>query len=107
MSQQELVDAVAESTQEIWKLLEISYDQFVRTTDPGHEKLVRELLSQVHAKGDIYFARYSGLYCTGCERFLTEKELVDGKCPDHQRPPTLIEEENYFFRMTKYFDRLR
>ncbi|MCX8071315.1 MAG: methionine--tRNA ligase [Candidatus Binatia bacterium] len=77
-------------------------DQFVRTTDPRHEALVQEFLQRLYDKGDIYFSRYAGLYCTGCERFLTEKELVDGKCPDHQRPPERIEEENYFFRMTRY-----
>ena len=65
-------------------------------------RTVQEILAAVHATGDIYFSRYGGLYCTGCERFYTEKELVDGKCPDHLTPPTFIEEENYFFRMSKY-----
>jgi methionyl-tRNA synthetase len=89
-----------------WDACGLHYDQFVRTTDDYHEHTVQEFLSRVHAGGDIYFSRYGGLYCTGCERFLTEKELVNGKCPDHLTVPTSIEEENYFFRMTKYLDRL-
>src|SRR5262249_44331716 len=81
-------------------------DHFIRTTDVEHTRFVQECLARVHANGDIYFDRYGGLYCTGCERFLTEKELVDGRCPDHRTVPTLIEEDNYFFRMTKYLDRV-
>ncbi len=100
-------DRISPLFRSAWDACGFRYDEFVRTSDPAHEALVRDFCAQVHAKGDIYFARYSGLYCTGCERFLTDKELVDGNCPDHQRPPTLIEEENYFFRMTKYFDRLQ
>ncbi|HVM97739.1 MAG TPA: methionine--tRNA ligase [Candidatus Acidoferrales bacterium] len=100
-------DRVSPLFRQAWDACGFHYDQFVRTTDPKHEAIVQEFLSHVHANDDIYFSRYGGLYCTGCERFLTEKELVDGKCPDHQRAPTLIEEENYFFRMTKYLDRLR
>lgn len=99
-------DQISPVFRETWDACGFQYDQFIRTTDPEHERFVQELLSRVHANGDIYFSRYGGLYCTGCERFLTEKELVDGKCPDHLTAPTLIEEENYFFRMTKYFDRL-
>src|SRR5262249_21371408 len=89
-----------------WDACGFRYDHFLRTTDAQHIAVVQEFLTRVHANGDIYFSRYSGLYCTGCERFLTEKELVDGKCVDHQRAPSLIEEENYFFRMSRYFDRL-
>ncbi|MCK6556004.1 methionine--tRNA ligase [Candidatus Binatia bacterium] len=89
-----------------WDACGFEYDQFVRTTDPQHAVVVQDFLSRVHARGDIYFSRYGGLYCTGCERFLTEKELVDGKCPDHLTLPTSVEEENYFFRMSAYADRL-
>lgn len=100
-------DRISPLFQDAWQQCGFQVDRFVRTTEPGHEAIVREFLSRVHANGDIYFSRYGGLYCTGCERFLTEKELVDGNCPDHQRPPTLIEEENYFFRMTRYLEPLR
>jgi methionyl-tRNA synthetase len=99
-------DRIGPIFRETWRACGFHYDQFVRTTDDYHERIVQEFLSRVHANGDIYFSRYGGLYCTGCERFLTEKELVDGKCPDHLTVPTPIEEENYFFRMSKYFDRL-
>jgi methionyl-tRNA synthetase len=99
-------DRVSPLFRATWDACGFRYDQFVRTTDAYHERLVQEFLSRVHANGDIYFSRYGGLYCTGCERFLTEKELVDGKCPDHLIAPTLIEEENYFFRMTRYLDRV-
>jgi len=99
-------DRISPIFRDTWDACGFQYDQFIRTTDPEHTRMVQELLSRVHANGDIYFSRYGGLYCTGCERFLTEKELVDGKCADHRTVPTLIEEENYFFRMTKYFDRL-
>jgi methionyl-tRNA synthetase len=88
-----------------WDECGFRYDHFVRTTDEYHVRTVQEFLSRIHAQGDIYFSRYGGLYCTGCERFYTAKELVDGNCPDHLTPPTFIEEENYFFRMTKYQDR--
>jgi methionyl-tRNA synthetase len=89
-----------------WDECGFLYDHFIRTTDEAHVRTVQELISRVHARGDIYFSRYGGLYCTGCERFYTEKELQDGKCPDHQTKPDFIEEENYFFRMTKYQGRL-
>jgi methionyl-tRNA synthetase len=99
-------DRVSQTWRDTWDACGFRYDHFLRTTDPAHEQLVQDVLMRVHANDDIYFSRYGGLYCTGCERFLTEKELVDGKCPDHQTAPTLIEEENYFFRMSKYFDRV-
>lgn len=98
-------DRVSRLFRDTWDACGFHYDHFVRTTDDYHVRTVREFLSRVHAQGDIYFSRYGGLYCTGCERFYTEKELVDGKCPDHLTPPTFIEEENYFFRMTKYQER--
>ncbi len=99
-------DRISPIFRQTWDACGFQYDHFIRTTDHYHTRLVQESLCRVHANGDIYFSRYGGLYCTGCERFLTEKELVGGKCPDHQTPPTLIEEENYFFRMSKYLDRV-
>jgi methionyl-tRNA synthetase len=99
-------DRVSGIFRSTWDECGFLYDHFIRTTDEAHVRTVQELISRVHARGDIYFSRYGGLYCTGCERFYTEKELQDGKCPDHQTKPDFIEEENYFFRMTKYQDRL-
>ena len=95
-------DRISRIFRDTWDACGFQYDHFIRTTDDYHVRTVQECLSRVYANGDIYFSRYGGLYCTGCERFYTEKELVDGKCPDHLTPPTFIEEENYFFRMTKY-----
>src|SRR4051812_13145929 len=98
------VDRVSALFRSTWDACGISYDRFIRTTDPDHVRTVREILQQIFDAGDIYFGSYGGLYCTGCERFLTDKELVDGKCPDHRTVPELIQEENYFFRMSKYQD---
>ncbi len=81
-----------------------TYDRFIRTTDADHEKVVTDILQRVYDKGDIYFGEYGGYYCTGCERFYTEKEMVDGKCPDHQTELKYISEKNYFFKMSKYQD---
>ncbi|MET0151513.1 MAG: class I tRNA ligase family protein, partial [Candidatus Binatia bacterium] len=89
-----------------WDACGIGYDHFIRTTDAHHQRFVREVLARIHASGDIYFGEYAGLYCTGCERFYTEKELVDGKCPDHKIEPRFMKEENYFFRMSRYQQRL-
>jgi methionyl-tRNA synthetase len=102
----EHVDRVSALFRDTWDQCGISYDHFIRTTDPYHIATVQELLRKMHAAGDVYFSSYGGLYCYGCERFYTEKELVDGKCPDHQVAPTYIEEENYFFRMSQYQQRL-
>jgi methionyl-tRNA synthetase len=99
-------DRVSASFREIWNECHISYDYFIRTTDQYHVRYVQDLLQRVFDRGDIYFGRYGGLYCYGCERFYTEKEFRDGKCPDHLTVPQLIEEENYFFRMGKYQDAL-
>jgi methionyl-tRNA synthetase len=96
------VDRIAATFRSTWDQCGISYDHFVRTTDAEHVRVVRDVLARVHAKGDIYFDNYGGLYCTGCERFYTEKELVNGVCPEHLRPPERIEEQNYFFRMSRY-----
>jgi methionyl-tRNA synthetase len=95
-------DRLSRIFRETWKECGFSLDAFIRTTDPGHVRIVQEFLSRLHTKGDIYFGSYSGLYCTECERLYTEKELVDGKCPDHLISPTRISEDNYFFRMSKY-----
>jgi methionyl-tRNA synthetase len=103
----EFTDRVSAAFRSIWDDCGITYDYFIRTTDADHVHFVQEILSRVNESGDIYFGKYGGLYCFGCERFYTEKELRDGKCPDHLVKPTLIEEENYFFRMGKYQDRLR
>jgi methionyl-tRNA synthetase len=101
-SPQEYVDRISRMFREAWPVLNIEPDNFIRTTDPAHIKTVQAILQKVHDQGDIYFSEYSGLYCKGCERFLTEKELVDGKCPDHLTPPAAITEQNYFFRMSRY-----
>ncbi len=99
---QEYADRVSGLFRGLWPRLNIANDHFIRTTDPEHIATVRLILQKVHDAGDIYLGQYGGHYCVGCERFLTEKELVDGKCPDHQTPPVWIEEENYFFRMGSY-----
>jgi methionyl-tRNA synthetase len=98
----EHADRVSTIFRDTWDACGISYDLFIRTTDAYHVQTVQEILRRLEAAGDIYFGDYGGLYCYGCERFYTEKELVDGKCPDHQVAPTYIAEENYFFRMSRY-----
>jgi methionyl-tRNA synthetase len=100
----EYADRISTMFREAWPSLAIKPDTFIRTTDENHVRTVQEILQKVHDQGDIYLGSYSGLYCRGCERFLTEKELVDGKCPDHQTAPMPISESNYFFRMSKYQD---
>ncbi len=95
-------DRIAQTFQDTWPLLAVEPDHLIRTTDPDHVLTVQAILQQVHDRGDIYFSEYSGLYCKGCERFLTDKELVGGKCPDHLVEPLPISEQNYFFRMSKY-----
>ena len=95
-------DKISASFRETWDDLGISYDYYVRTTQPSHVKLVQEVLNRLYHQGDIYFGDYGGLYCFGCERFYLERELDDGRCPDHQTPPTFIKEENYFFRMGRH-----
>jgi methionyl-tRNA synthetase len=101
-SPKEYVDRISEMFRTTWPLLDIKPDNFIRTTDKDHVATVQSILQQVYDKGDIYFDKYTGLYCTGCERFLTEKELVEGTCPDHKTVPDEIAEENYFFRMSRY-----
>lgn len=99
---QALVDEVSGRFRILWPQLHVVPNRFIRTTDPDHVALVQKILQRVYDRGDIYFGEYGGHYCTGCERFLTEKELVDGKCPDHQTVPEFVQEQNYFFRMGKY-----
>ncbi|NTV12379.1 MAG: methionine--tRNA ligase [Desulfobulbaceae bacterium] len=101
---QEYADRISNLFREAWPPLAILPDRFIRTTDPEHIHTVQNILQKVYEQGDIYFSEYSGLYCQGCERFLTEKELVEGNCPDHLTPPAPITEQNYFFRMSKYQD---
>jgi methionyl-tRNA synthetase len=102
----EYVDTISAMVRETWPLLQIEPDYFIRTTDADHIGVVQRILQKVYDSGDIYFGEYRGLYCQGCERYLTEKELVDGNCPDHQKPPQEIAEKNYFFRMSKYQQKL-
>lgn len=107
LSPQEYCDKIAPRFEEAWKSLNISYDFFIRTTDPRHEKIVSEVLQKIYNQGDIYKAKYEGLYCIGCEKFLTESDLVDGKCPLHPPEKTVERsEENWFFRLSKYVPRL-
>jgi methionyl-tRNA synthetase len=102
VSPKEYVDRISAMFQAAWPQLNIWPDNFIRTTDPHHVATVQTILQQVYDRGDIYFDRYTGLYCVGCERFLTAKELVNGNCPDHLTPPNQVNEENYFFRMSNY-----
>ena len=102
----EYVDNVAGEVKRIWDLMNTSYDNFVRTTDEDHEKQVKKIFKKLYDKGDIYKGSYEGLYCTPCESFWTESQLVDGKCPDCGREVQPAKEEAYFFKMSKYADRL-
>lgn len=102
----EYVDKVAAQVKEIADLMNTSYDHFIRTTDNYHEKQVQKIFKKLYDKGDIYKGYYEGMYCTPCESFFTESQLVDGKCPDCGRPCTPAKEEAYFFKMSKYADRL-
>ena len=100
----EYVDEISSLFKNLWPELCIENNKFIRTTDQYHIECVQRFLQLVYDRGDIYFGEYGGYYCFGCERFYTEKELVDGLCPDHKVAPTYIQEENYFFRMSKYQD---
>ena len=102
----EFVDNVAGEIKNIWDLMNTSYDKFIRTTDDYHEKQVQKIFKKLYDQGDIYKGYYEGMYCTPCESFFTESQLVDGKCPDCGRPVTPAKEEAYFFRMSKYAQRL-
>ena len=102
----EFVDGVAAEIKNIWDIMNTSYDKFVRTTDKHHEEIVQKIFKKMYDKGDIYLGKYEGLYCTPCESFFTESQLVDGKCPDCGREVKEMSEEAYFFNMKKYADRL-
>ena len=103
---QEYVDNIVVGIKELWKLMNISYDKFIRTTDDYHEKAVQKIFKKMYDKGDIYKGHYEGLYCKPCESFWTETQAVDGKCPDCGRPVTKEREEAYFFKLSAYADKL-
>lgn len=102
----EFVDNVSAEIKRIWDLMDTSYDKFIRTTDADHEKQVQKIFKKLYEQGDIYKGYYEGMYCTPCESFFTESQLVDGKCPDCGREVQPAKEEAYFFKMSKYADRL-
>lgn len=102
LTPKEHVDRFSAVFRNTWQTIGISFDDFIRTTEQRHINVVQKILQKIYDKGEIYLGSYGGHYCVGCERFLTEKELIDGKCPDHNTPPSFVEEENYFFRMSKY-----
>ena len=102
----EFVDNISGEIKRIWDLMNTSYDKFIRTTDDYHEKEVQKIFKKLYDQGDIYKGHYEGMYCTPCESFFTESQLVDGKCPDCGRPVQPAKEEAYFFKMSKYADRL-
>ncbi|MEA3248185.1 MAG: methionine--tRNA ligase [Nanoarchaeota archaeon] len=99
---QEFVDEVSKKFKKAWKSLNINYDRFIRTTDKDHQKVVAEFIKKCEANGDIYFGNYKGFYCTGCEAYYTEKDCPELICPQHKKPLEKIEEETYFFRLSKY-----
>ncbi len=103
---QEYVDDIVDNAKDLWKSLNISYDKFIRTTDEYHEKAVQKIFNKLYEQGDIYKGEYEGLYCTPCESFWTETQLVDGKCPDCGRDVHIVKEESYFFKLSKYQDKL-
>ena len=101
----ELCDENSQKFKDSWALLDINYDKFIRTTDLEHTKIVQEIFEKLLKKGDIYKHKYEGLYCSGCESFLSPKDLDEnGNCPIHGKKPELVSEENYFFKLTKYKD---
>ena len=106
ISPKDYVDKVAAQVKDIWDMMNSSYDKFIRTTDTDHEKQVQRIFKKLYDQGDIYKGHYEGLYCTPCESFFTESQLVDGKCPDCGREVVPAKEEAYFFKMSKYADRL-
>ena len=102
----EYVDKIVDNAKDLWKSLGISYDKFIRTTDEYHEKAVQKIFNKLYEQGDIYKGEYEGLYCTPCESFWTETQLVEGKCPDCGRDVHIVKEESYFFKLSKYQDKL-
>jgi len=103
LAPKQIADQYSAAFRETWDALGFSYDRFIRTTDPDHVNVVQRILQQVYDAGDIYFQEYDGLYCVGCERFLTERDMQDGLCIDHERTPERRRESNYFFRMSQHF----
>lgn len=99
---QEYTDKISAIFKAQWHSMGLKFNDFIRTTEERHKKVVQYVLQKVYDNGDIYFGSYGGYYCFGCERYFTEKEMVDGKCPDHQKPLEFIKEDNYFFKMSKY-----
>lgn len=106
MEPKEYVDGIVKDIKKLWNMLGVSYDKFIRTTDKDHEKVVQKIFQKLYEKGDIYKSNYEGLYCTPCEAFWAESQLVDGKCPDCGREVHLAKEEAYFFKLSKYKDRI-
>jgi len=106
LSPKEFVDNISQEFISAWQSLNISFDKFIRTTSKEHERAVSELIKRVKKKGLIYKSKYEGLYCVGCERFLTEKDLVEGKCPVHKTKPEFVSEESYFFKLSAFKDKL-
>ncbi|MEA2447111.1 MAG: methionyl-tRNA synthetase, partial [Actinomycetota bacterium] len=106
ISPTEWTDQIVPRWKEVWAALDISYDDFIRTTEERHEGPVQDFVQALYDKDEIYLGTYKGLYCVGCEEFKTEDDLVDGKCPLHGTEPDVVEEDNYFFRLSKYADRL-
>jgi len=104
LSSRRYVDRISALYKDLWPELNIKYNYFIRTTDPSHIAVVEQILQRIYDSGDIYYSEYEGLYCFGCERFYNQRELVDGKCPDHETDPEVIKESNYFFKMSKYQD---
>ena len=102
----EFVDQIVGNIKELWKLMDIQYDDFIRTTEPRHQQVVQKIFKRLYDQGDIYKSEYEGWYCSPCESFWLERQLVDGKCPDCGRPVERMKEESYFFRLSKYADRL-
>ena len=96
------VDKVSRLYKDLWPEMNVRYSSFIRTTEPRHIAVVEKVLQQIYDSGDIYFSEYEGLYCFGCERFYTQRELADGKCPDHKSDLEVIKESNYFFKMSRY-----
>lgn len=106
-SPQEFVDGVSQLFKDAWKQLDIKYDDFIRTSEKRHEKIVIDILKKLKDKGVLYEGDYEGLYCVGCEKFITEGELIDGKCPDHNRAPEKLKEKNWFFKLSDYLPKIK
>jgi len=104
LSPRNYVDKISRLFKNLWPELNIKHSRFIRTTDASHVAMVEQIMQKIYDSNDIYFSEYEGLYCFGCERFYTERELVDGKCPDHEKEPEPIKESNYFFKMSRYQD---